>query len=46
MWLELEIQKRYPIVYDSGSANQWNSITIGSGNNPLTSATIHYNSAP
>lgn len=31
-------------VYYRGSEAQWAAITIGSDNNPLTSATIHYNS--
>lgn len=31
-------------VYYSGSEEQWKSITIASGNNYLTNATIHYNS--
>lgn len=31
-------------VYYGGSETQWNAITIGSNNIPLTSATIHYNS--
>ena len=29
-------------VYYLGSAEQWNAISIGSDNDPLTSATIHY----
>ena len=31
-------------VYYSGTEEQWNKITIGSGNGHLTNATIHYNS--
>ena len=31
-------------VYYRGSEAQWAAITIGSDNDPLTSATIHYNS--
>ncbi|MCD7767890.1 MAG: dockerin type I domain-containing protein [Oscillospiraceae bacterium] len=31
-------------VYYGGSEDDWNTITIGSDNDPLTSATIHYNS--
>ena len=30
-------------VYYSGSAEQWKAISIGSSNEPLTSAAIHYN---
>lgn len=30
-------------VYYTGTAEQWSEILIGSGNSPLTSATIHYN---
>lgn len=32
-------------VYYSGTKAQWDAITIGSGNDPLTSATIHYGAA-
>lgn len=31
-------------VYYPGSQEEWNAITIGPGNEPLTNATIHYNS--
>ena len=31
-------------VYYTGTQSQWNDITIGSYNTPLTSAAIHYNS--
>ncbi len=31
-------------VYYSGNQSQWRAISIGSGNDPLTKATIHYNS--
>ncbi len=31
-------------VYYKGSKTQWNAISISSGNEPLTRATIHYNS--
>ena len=31
-------------VYYSGSEAQWASIIIYNGNDPLTSATVHYNS--
>ena len=31
-------------IYFRGSEEQWNAINIDSGNNPLTNATIHYNS--
>ena len=31
-------------VYYSGTKEQWNNITIGSDNEPLTKATIHYKS--
>ena len=32
-------------VYYSGTAEQWNAIAIFSNNEPLTNATIHYNSS-
>ena len=32
-------------VYYTGTEEQWNAITIGSYNTPLTNATIHYNYA-
>jgi hypothetical protein len=32
-------------VYYTGSKEEWNNISIGSGNQPLTDATIHYNYA-
>lgn len=32
-------------VYYSGTAQEWGQITISTGNDPLTSATIHYNSS-
>lgn len=32
-------------VYYGGNANQWKQISIDRGNDPLTSAAIHYNSA-
>ena len=31
-------------VYYGGSENEWNAISIGDYNTPLTNATIHYNS--
>lgn len=31
-------------IYYAGTEAQWNTIEIGSGSNPLKSATIHYNS--
>ena len=31
-------------VYYSGTKENWNAITISNGNEPLTNATIHYNS--
>ena len=31
-------------VYYTGSEEQWNEISLGSNNNPLITATIHYNS--
>jgi len=31
-------------VYFTGTEAQWNAIEIGEDNNPLTSATIHFNS--
>jgi hypothetical protein len=33
-------------VYYEGSEEQWNGIKIGSANEPLANATIHYNYAP
>ena len=30
-------------VYYTGTEEEWNSITIGTDNDPLTNATIHYN---
>ena len=33
-------------VYYKGTETQWNSIETGSDNDPLTSATIHYNYSP
>ena len=33
-------------VYYTGSKEEWQAITIGSDNSPLTNATIHYNYVP
>ena len=33
-------------VYYTGAQEEWNSITIGSNNDSLTNATIHYNYTP
>ena len=33
-------------IYYTGTEEQWNNITIGSGNTYLTNATIHYNYVP
>ena len=33
-------------VYYTGSESEWNSISIGHSNDPLTNATIHYNYVP
>ena len=31
-------------IYYGGTEAQWNAIVVGGGNNPLSSATVHYNS--